>query len=341
MDRHAQVNVQTVLGPLPADRLGRTLFHEHLFIMFPGAEFDSTRPFDRESAIRDCIGRLTELRVRYGVATIVDPTPAEMGRDVEAMAVISEKSGVNVVCATGFYHETVGLPAYWRNASVDQLASLFVHELENGVGDSGIRPGIIKCATGEALVTDAEARCLEAAAIASKATGAPVLTHTTSATCGPEQQAIVAAAGLDLQRMVVGHSCQSIDNDYHRAILDAGSFIGFDRIGWSIYQSDAARADSLKRLIEQGYASRILISQDRYAVMRGRYGRVQTRDELDRIERLRRTGDWPPRHTYLFETFFPMMEQRGVPKSTLHAMLEDNIRSFFSGQRTSAGIHVP
>jgi phosphotriesterase-related protein len=142
------MRIQTVLGEISADSLGRTLFHEHLIIKYPGAEFDPRAEFDRGAAIAEGTRRLKLLRQVHGVETFVDPCPIELGRDVEAMAEISEKSEVNVVCTTGFYHESIGLPSYWRNSSVEQIAELYITELQNGVMKTGIRAGAIKCATG-------------------------------------------------------------------------------------------------------------------------------------------------------------------------------------------------
>lgn len=324
--------MQTVLGPVATEDLGRTMFHEHLLIMYPGAEYDSTLEFDREGAVREGTRRLIELRENHGIRTFVDPCPIELGRDVEAMAAISEQSGVNIVCTTGFYFQPLGLPPYWANSTVEQIAELYIHELEKGVGGTGIRAGGLKCATGSKAISDSERRCLEAACIAQKETGVRIWTHTTDGSCGPDQQEIFASHGVDLVGVVIGHCCETGDQAYHRRIVEAGSYIGFDRIGWAQYQSDAVRADSLAALIDAGFAGQVLLGQDRFTAMRGRYGRPQSAEEVERMERLKREGNWPPPYTHLFTTFFPMMVERGVPESTLYAMLDENTRRFFAGE---------
>ncbi|MCK9553564.1 hypothetical protein [Aquamicrobium sp.] len=325
------MNIQSVLGTMPVSELGRTMFHEHLLVMYPGAEYDSTVLFDRDAAIREGTKRLTQLREVYGVKTFVDPCPIELGRDVEAMAAISEQSGVNIVCTTGFYFQPLGLPPYWANSSVVQIAELYIHELEKGVGRTGIRAGGLKCATGSGRISDSERKCLEAACIAQKETGVRIWTHTTDGTCGPDQQEIFASNGVDLGQVVIGHCCESMDRDYHRRIVERGSYIGFDRIGWAQYQSDENRADSLAALVQAGYADQVLLGQDRYTSMRGRYGRPQAAEEVARMEALKREGNWPPPYTHLFTTFFPMMEERGVSEAVLFAMLDKNTLRFLSG----------
>lgn len=326
------MNIQTVLGPVPVADLGRTLFHEHLLIMYPGAEYDSTLPFDRDSAIRQATARLTELREVHGVGTFIDPCPIELGRDVEAMVAISEGSGVNVVCTTGFYFQPLGLPPYWANSTVEQIAELYIHELQKGVGGTGVRAGGLKCATGSGQISQSEKKCLEAACIAQKETGVRIWTHTTDGTCGPDQQAIFAGHGVDLGQVVIGHCCESTDRDYHRRIVEAGSYIGFDRIGWAQYQSDENRADCLAALVQAGFADQVLLGQDRYTAMRGRYGRPQSAEEVARMEALKKEGKWPPPYTHLFTTFFPMMNERGVSDEQLYAMLDRNTLRFLSGE---------
>ena len=86
------MKVQTVLGPIDVDQLGRTLMHEHLFIAFPGAEFDPAAVYDRAAFVAEAVRRLIQLRTEHGVKSFVDPCPIELGRDVSVMAEIAERS---------------------------------------------------------------------------------------------------------------------------------------------------------------------------------------------------------------------------------------------------------
>src|SRR5258708_32634328 len=119
--------VQTVLGAIGLDELGRTLMHEHLLASFPGAEFDVLNPFDRENFVETAVERLRALKT-HGVKTFVDPCPIELGRDVELFAEVSEKSEINIVCTTGFYFEAWVLPIYWRKRTVEEVAALYCNE---------------------------------------------------------------------------------------------------------------------------------------------------------------------------------------------------------------------
>src|SRR6185437_9167071 len=127
------MQVQTVTGPIGLDQLGRTLMHEHLFIAFPGAEFDPAATFDRAAFVKEAVRRLTQLRIEHGVSSFVDPCPIELGRDAALMREISERSAMNVICTTGFYFEDMGLPVYWRARTADEIAELYIREITYGI----------------------------------------------------------------------------------------------------------------------------------------------------------------------------------------------------------------
>jgi hypothetical protein len=202
--------VQTVLGPISVEQLGVSLMHEHLVIGWPGWVFDPLARFDRMKVTAMLIERLLELKT-LGVSTFVDPCPIELGRNPELAAEVAEATGVHIICATGLYTNRLGIPVYFRQRSVDEIADIFKRELTEGIGSSGIRAGLIKCATGLNEITRHEEKCLRAAGRAHKATGAPILTHTESATMGNEQLDILASEGVDFTRVIIGHSCGTAD----------------------------------------------------------------------------------------------------------------------------------
>lgn len=324
--------VQTVTGPIPLAALGRTLMHEHLFIAFGGAEFDPTATFDRPAFIAEATRRLVELREVHGVRSFVDPCPIELGRDVTMMKEISEKSGVHVICTTGFYFEEQGLPPYWRARTVDEIAELYIREITHGIGTTGIKAGAIKVATGAPAITELEKRFLAAACIASRATGVPIITHTQDGVGGPEQQRLFADGGVEAHRCLIGHCCGNADPAYHRRIVDGGSYIGFDRIGIPRLMPDETRADNVARLVKDGFRRQIMLSQDRHCAWLGKFQRQTTPRELARIEELRAAGKWPPPYSYIFTDFLPLLHARGVSPADIGVMLDENPRRFFAGE---------
>jgi phosphotriesterase-related protein len=324
--------VQTVTGPIPVERLGRTLMHEHLFIAFPGAEFDPTAKFDRAGFIAEAVRRLVQLRTEHGVRSFVDPCPIELGRDVTVMKEISEKSGMNIICTTGFYFEEMGLPVYWRSRSVDEIAELYIREITHGIGETGIKAGAIKVATGAPVVTQLEKKFLAAACIAQKATGVPIITHTQDGYAAPEQQRLFADGGVEPHKCLIGHCCGNADPAYHRQVVDGGTYIGFDRIGLTRFQPDEVRADNLAKLVKDGFRAQIMMSQDRHCGWLGKFPRQLTAEELAKIEHLKSQGRYPPPYTYMFTDFLPMLHARGVNQADIASMLEDNPRRFFAGE---------
>jgi len=324
--------VQTVTGAIPIKALGRTLMHEHLFVAYPGAAFDPLATFDREEFIKEAVRRLVQLRTEHGVRSFVDPCPIELGRDVTMMKEVSEKSGVYIVCTTGFYYEEGGLPVYWRARNVDEIAELYVREITHGVGDTGVKAGAIKVSSGAPLITEQEKKFFAAACIAHRATGVPIITHTTSGSAGPEQQALFAAGAVAANRCLIGHCCSNADPAYHRSIVAAGSYIGFDQIGYASLQSDEVRADNISKLVRDGFRAQVIVSQDRYCGLLGKLLRPLRLEELAIVERLRsKSPPYSYPFNYIFSEFLPMLRARDVSHEDIVSILEDNPRRFFAG----------
>jgi phosphotriesterase-related protein len=316
--------VQTVLGPKKVSELGKTLIHEHLLIAWPGWDGDSAFPFNRKEALKICCDVLEKLKA-VGVRTFVDPCPSDLGRDVEFMAECAQKTGMNVICATGFYKEDLGGSYFRFRASFDtditpEVAELYQKEIEQGIGSTGIRPGVIKCATGEGSIKPYEESLLRAAARAQKATGVPILTHTDHSSLGDQQLEIFLAEGVRPDRVAIGHSNDRADLAYHAGILDKGAFLSFDRFGLEILFPNRLRIASLIALLGVGYETQMLISHDTVNCWRGRPLPSQM---------LPLITDWEP--TYIFRVVLPKLREVGFGERTVEALLVDNPRRFFAG----------
>lgn len=326
--------VNTVTGPVDSSELGRTLIHEHLYITFEGADYDIIMPFDKKAFVRDAVNRLKALK-EHGVQTFVDPCPIDLGRDVSLMREVSEKAEMNIVCATGFYWEKYGLPLYWRYKSAEQIAELYIHEIEKGIENTGIKAGVIKVATGEPVISDVEAPFAKAAAMASKATGVPIVTHTELGCCGPDQQKIFRDNGADPHRCMIGHSCGNPDPAYHKEIVDNGTYIGFDRIGYETMQPDELRADNVVKLLDGGYKNQLMMAQDRFCHLRGMHilGKIMemSQEEIAAAERSMQDGTFVMPFTDIFTEFFPKLRARGVSEDDLNHIMDVNPGRFFSG----------
>jgi phosphotriesterase-related protein len=316
--------VNTVLGPVPADQLGLTLMHEHLVIGWPGWEHDAAAPgWKRDDIVKLCVDRMHELK-SLGLRTFLDPCPSDLGRDVEVMAKVSQATGVHIICATGLYKEDQGAATYFKFRSqfadaTHEITEGFLKEISEGIGSTGIKPGILKVATGAHRITPYEEMVLRAAARAATATGTPITTHTDEGTMGREQLQIFASEGVELQRVIIGHSCGSADLRYHTDMLDRGCTLGFDRFGLEILQPDRLRVAALIGLLGIGFHDQIVLSHDTVWCWRGR--------ALPLPESI--VPNWKP--THVLTNIVPTLREAGVPQAKIDAMLISNPRRLLGG----------
>ncbi len=316
--------IQTVTGPVDSADLGRTLMHEHLVIGYPGWESDPREGFDRAEATRVCIDRIEELKA-LGYSSMVDPCPNDLGRDVELMVAVAQATGFNIICTTGLYKEHEGGHAHWDfRARFEDIGAvmtdLFVSELTEGIGRTGVRPGLIKIGSGLDAFTDHETNVFTAAAAAAAATGVPITTHTEDGTLGDRQQQVLTEAGVAANRIIIGHSCGSIDPDYHLRIASGGSYLGFDRFGIPTV-TDEDRAASLATLVAAGAGDRIVVSHDSVWCWKGNPWPVSLREMI--IERF-----VPTRFDH---EIIPMLQNAGVGDDAINRLTHDNPRNFFEG----------
>ncbi len=327
----------TVRGSIDSGALGRVLVHEHVQISYAGEQLDWMPALPRQERVERAVQRMLEL-AEHGVKTFVDPCPIELGRDPELLAEISERSGMNIVCATGFYHEhdAAGIPYYWRQRWPEEVAELYLHEISDGIGTTGIRPGVIKIATGDP-VSRHERKVLEGAALAARESGLPVISHTENSRWGDVQQDILADAGVDLSRCLIGHQDEQTDLGPLEAIAARGSYVGIDRIGMQQRATDDARADTVAGLVASGFADRVCLSQDHLCCLPApRDPYWVPRHRLEWFNQEVRPGleeeMFGRPHTYLFTHFLPLLEARGLPDSARERFLVDNPRHLLAGE---------
>src|SRR5207248_10136083 len=136
--------------PLGPCRTGRTLMHEHVFLLNSELERDYPDTFDEEERIPDAVAKLRALAAT-GIDTIVDLTVLGLGRDVRRVAAVAGQAGISVVAATGYYTFDE-LPTWAKlrgpgtlTGGSDPLEAMFVRDLTEGIGDTGIRAGVLKC----------------------------------------------------------------------------------------------------------------------------------------------------------------------------------------------------
>lgn len=259
-----QPMVETMTGPIKTADLGFVLMHEHIIVRSEGLAQNFPHIWNPQPALDRALELLTALKAK-GVDTIVDLTVYGLGRDIPLLLPIVEKSGMQVIVATGLYTFN-DLPTYFRNRTPDQIADLFIRDIEEGIQGTKVKPAIFKCATDIPGVTPGVEKVLRAVARAHLRTGLPISTHTNAASRrGLEQQDIFAAEGVDLGRVIIGHSGDSDDLDYLTKLLERGSYIGMDRFGLDSFLPEEKRIDTIARLCRMGWAERLVLSHDTMA----------------------------------------------------------------------------
>jgi phosphotriesterase-related protein len=314
--------VQLTDGQIDCSALGRTLIHEHVLVGMPGWNLDLKAPkFVRAEAMARAVDRLQELQ-SHNCNTIVDPCPMDLGRDVEFVAEVAQKSGVNVICATGVYSESEGIPYTFRSMPREDILELYVKEITDGVGHTGIKAGVIKIATGNDPASEYEEKMIGVAAEASRITGVPIISHTGTshvmAVHGHRQIDIVEAHGGRADCLVVGHSGDRDDSAYQISIAQRNAFVGLDRFGLEFILPDALRMKNLLELVRAGHRDRILMSQDYPVCLKGRLG-----PELAKL-----APKWSI--THIFEHILPGLAELGLSADDVEKILVDNPRRLFA-----------
>lgn len=319
-------SVNTFKGPVESHHLGTTLIHEHLFVRNLELEANiPDRDWNPESAVDTAVEQLGELH-ELGVRTIVDLTVPGLGRDVGLVAQVAARTPVNLIAATGWYTPNV-LPTFFRFHGpgltidgADPLVEMFLTDIRRGIAGTQVKAGMIKVMTDEEGFTPEVMRVISAAAVAHQETGVTITTHSHPATRnGLEQQKSLVDRGVDPRRIVIGHSGDSEDLDYLMAILDSGSTIGMDRFGMEHVLPDESRARTVAKLVELGYADRMVLSHDAAV-----YSHITPPSW-----RAEHAPHW--RMDNIHRRVLPMLRDSGVGQEAIDRMMVDNPRRLLEG----------
>jgi phosphotriesterase-related protein len=326
--------IETVTGPIDAEELGRTLIHEHLLArddavhaqwptaagtaeeqpphtVEPGGEYDV--------AVREA-----RAAVELGVRSICDPTAMFLGRDAPFMRRVSEETGLQVVACTGIYTYD-HLPAFFLSRDPDQIADLFVHDIEQGIQGTEIKAGFIKCAADEPGVNENIEKVHRAAARASLRTGVPIMAHSRPASdTAPRQIEIFEEEGVDLNRVQIAHCGDSPDPDYIERLIERGVWAGLDRYGVEMYLPFDQRQTTTLALLERGYADRIFLSADSCATLDWFPGPV-----IGQMIEAGMAKDWTIR--LVPEQVIPELRERGMTEEQERTMMFENPVRWLTG----------
>ena len=319
--------VETLGGPIEVDQLGTVLMHEHIFTLTP--EIQEAYPgfggWDPDKWVAEAQEKLRALKER-GVDTIVDLTVVGTGRNIELVSRAAEGTGLQVVVATGIYtYDAVPKPFHFVGPGTilggddERMIQMFVDDIEQGIQGTGIKAGILKCATDASGMTPGVERVLRAVAQAHRRTGVPISTHTDAhLKRGLEQQKVFVEEGVDLSRVIIGHSGDTTDIDYLEELIAAGSTIGMDRFGIDVELPFEERVATVATLCERGHANRMVLSHDA-AVFMDFLPWEMVPEVLPR---------WHYHHIH--DDVLPALLERGVTQDQIDQMLIHNPRDFFT-----------
>lgn len=338
--------VETVQGPIPAEKLGITLMHEHLFVDRSRLWEDPIGPkrkFARRPVEIDMLGQLrldpysnfdncllidTDLACKevehfynHGGSTIVDVTNIGVGRDPKALLEVSRRTNLNIIMGAGYYlNDTI--PAHVKDMSIDAIKEEIIKDLTVGVDDTGIKAGIIGEIGIGPNMTDLEVKVLRGAARAQKETGKTLTIHTPAwkRYCHDILD-VVEEEGANLEQTILDHMNPSMDElDYQLSLVKRGCYLEYDMIGIEVLfpgegqsPSDEDNANAIVRLLEQGVGAKLLLSQDIFLKMflktYGGYG-----------------------YSHILENFVPRLRGKGVSENEVQQLLVDNPRKCLTGE---------
>lgn len=322
------ITVPTARGDVSVADLGRTLMHEHIFVTSPEVQQnwpDYPEQWDEDEQITEARRRLVALKAA-GFDTLVDLTVIGLGRYVPRVVRVAEEVDVNIIVATGAYVLSE-LPVYFHYrgpgtpvGGPDRLAEFFVRDITEGMTGTSARAGILKCVTDVAGLTPDVDRVLRSVARAHRETGVPITTHTHAAhRRGFDQQKVFAEEGVDLSRVIIGHSGDTDDYDYLQTMADRGSYLGMDRFGLETVSFEK-RVDIVAEMCRRGYASKMVLSHDTSCFS----------DMSDPVRRRQMNPNWNWLH--IAQDVVPALRDRGVDDGQIDQMLIHNPREIFSAQ---------
>ena len=332
--------IETVLGPISTDELGVTSSHEHIFIDMrgcveitgnePSCFYDKIRMDNRAEVLSDPYAildnalldgvdeavREMEYFKAWGGKTVIDCTLDEIGRDPLALKEVSLRSGVQIVVGCGHYYKKAHYASV-HASSVEDLANELRKDILEGIGDTGVKAGLIGEIGTSAVVDEDEKKVLRAAGIVGAETGKAVHIHTDLYTeNGFEIVDILTREGMRPQKICIDHIDVWLRPDYIRALLDLGVFVEFDNFGKEFFVSktrrfayDLERIALLKTLIDEGYQKQLLVCNDICLTTMGkRYGGAG--------------------YAHILRGVKQMAVENGIDEKVYSSLLTDNIKNF-------------
>lgn len=304
--------IEAVTGPLAADRLGVTLMHEHVLVDFIGAAQVSRSRYDPDAVFAAVLPHLQQVR-GLGCNTLVECTPAYLGRDPRLLKRLSEASGVQILSNTGYYGaaQDKHLPAHAFDETAEQLSARWVREHERGIDDTGIKPALMKIGVDGSPLSAVDVKLVRAAALTHRETRLPIASHTGTGAAAHEQLDLLEAAGVPLSAFIWVHAQSERDHTFHARAAQRGAWVEFDGISPT---SVPRHVELVRQMKEQNLLGSVLVSHDAGWYRVGESG----------------GGQFRPYDT-LFTAFVPALKAAGFVEAEVRQLLVSNPRRALTG----------
>ena len=299
--------IETVTGAVAAERLGRTLVHEHVLVDFIGADRVSAARYDRDDAFRAARPHLERLRAA-GCATLVECTPAFLGRDPRLLKRLSDATGLLILTNTGYYGAANDkfVPAHAYTESAAQLAERWTREALDGIDGSGVRPALMKIGVDAGPLSPIDEKLVRAAALTHRRTGLPIASHTGDGVAAAAQLDLLRAEGVPPAAFIWVHAQNEKDGAVHVRLAKAGAWVEFDGVSERERDRHVALVLAMRAA---GLLGRVLISQDAGWYRVGEPGGGAFRG-----------------YTMLFDDFLPRLRAAGVSDDEIEQLVVANPR---------------
>lgn len=253
-------SVMTVSGPIAPEQMGTTLPHEHVLVDFAGAEAVSPDRYNREAVFAVVLPYLQRART-LGLQTLVEATPAYLGRDPLLLRRLSDASGVRLIVSTGYYGARADqhLPRHAFTEPADFLAARWIREWTDGIDGTGIRPGFIKIGVDTGPLSEIDRKLIRAAARTHLRTGLTIAAHTGPAAGALGQLAVLEEEGVDPSAWIWVHAQAEDDSTLLVRAAQSGAWISFDGLAAGNVMRYVERVAFLRG---EGLLDRVLVSHD-------------------------------------------------------------------------------
>jgi len=311
--RHVRGKIITVSGPIEPSEMGITLPHEHVLVDFIGAAQVSRARYDADEVFATALPFLKQVRA-LGCRTLVECTPAYIGRDPVLLRRLSEASALQILTNTGYYGAAKDkfLPEHAFQESDEQLAQRWIREAKSGIEESGVKPGFIKIGVDAGKLSDLHAKLVRAAAATHLATGLSIAAHTGNGAAAMDELRVLEGEGVAGDAFIWVHAQNETNLDLHAHAAERGAWIEFDGVAKTSIDEHVRLVRALK---ERGFLKRVLISQDAgwYHVGEPKGGAFRPFDTL-------------------FSAFIPALRAARFDEAEIHQLLVENPREAFTVQ---------